>query len=392
MGVHRSIVVFVFLFLLAVNAGSTFAQDPGEDEKGDFTVTTSVSLGLSGLTTSTDYKLVDELGFEYDVISLLRNQKVKEMTGIEESQMDRIDDLWTEATRKMNSKFVESVVIEQDKSEIKRLFLESQEQMLELLEPDQIERLQQASHHVAIERYGIANYLASNRMQAEIELSDGQLKSLRDAESKFNTDYRNRVRSLIVKANETLLESLTDFQRKTIRESLGKSGLEDFKKAKLFTSANSIKGKPIRNQSRLIGLTRRSRIRSDLGIERSQYESIMDLSRLAKTISEADVASRLKEILHPEQLHELERVAALEQVGRLGTVDSLSYGMIGQKLDLKPGESEELFAMGEQIQHELLAASNEEKSKSIKETMPFLSDEMRDRVVSIVGDVEPSTR
>ena len=99
----KRVFVFVVLGILATNTDGVFAQESDELQESDFKITTSVGLSIKGFFMSTQYSLVDELGFEYDVMSLLRNPTVTEMTGVDELQYEELNDTWWLETKQMRA-------------------------------------------------------------------------------------------------------------------------------------------------------------------------------------------------------------------------------------------------------------------------------------------------
>lgn len=387
-------VLFIVLGWMSVQSSTAVGQEMPEPKEGDFSITSSVSLGLSGFSTSTQFKLVDELGFEYDVMSLIRDPLVREMTGIDEEQFRDIQADWKTATEPMLSKVLNTVLLDQSKEELKLLFEQAQSDILEQLEPDQARQLDLARHQLGIERFGLTEYLGSKRMSEQLGLSAEQIESLVDAKTDFQSKYQELIRDELVESNTALLQHLEADQRQLLKEQLGSKGSQAFLSTKMFTDSQPSKQRIEPPQTAIAGMTRSKANRNHCGIDAEQYEALKMVKRKMRTMSQDAIASELPTILDTDQLERLEKLAIEDQVSRLGTVNALCYGILSSPLEIAPDQADELFEAGQQIHREFSQNATTAAATAIQQSLSSLSEEQREQVVELIGTADPlkSTR
>jgi hypothetical protein len=81
-----------------------------------FKILASQSLGLTGFTTTIDFKLYDDSGFAYDAMSLLTNEEVKHSLNISREQSELIRESWLDSKKQMESIALSAITSEKKRN------------------------------------------------------------------------------------------------------------------------------------------------------------------------------------------------------------------------------------------------------------------------------------
>jgi exopolysaccharide biosynthesis protein len=89
---------------------------------------------------------------------------------------------------------------------------------------------------LGIERFGLAEFLATEQMKQRFELSDEQVTSIRQTSKTRTAQAANQKLDLTRKANEALINELSNVDRTRFDELVGNRILDEFLQTQLFQS------------------------------------------------------------------------------------------------------------------------------------------------------------
>ncbi len=345
---------------------SAFVGDPTAG--GDFQVSTAIALNFNGLQQSTTYKLVDELGLEYDVMSLLNKPGVGDEVGLDEEQMMELRITAQRATQEISKKVVGAIASEDGRSEIETMFRDLQDELYVQMDVEQIALLKSARDRMGVEEFGFEKYFATSLMQERLGLSTEQVDSLKQLDQ-AKQSLLEKANNRIKEANLELLQQLSETQLQSFEDLIGQSNRPTFLESKLLTSEKSQLEKRPRNYAEMIKFIGDRKLRDKLAITTEQFEALKLVRRHARTTEGTEIATALKEHLNPDQFKELTRLTIMKQVSKLGTIESLCFGLAGVETGITTEQAEKLHAAGQQICAELESDLNAAKVSLIRESL-----------------------
>ena len=116
-------------------------QEEVEQHK-DFNITTSISLGLTGPSYKTEFKLVDELGLPYDAISLAKDPAIAKTVALTDEQVRQIRDMEIAVTKELEARISEAIVSDEGRQEIEARFREVEAEARNVMTDEQLELLE----------------------------------------------------------------------------------------------------------------------------------------------------------------------------------------------------------------------------------------------------------
>jgi hypothetical protein len=358
------------------------------DTRGDhqpFQVTTSVSIGLTGANYQTEFRLVDELGMAYDVMSLVENESVQQAVELTPDQLNHIQQLNDTVTADLKNRIVNVIASEAGKEEVKSRFMLLQEELLSSLDHDQITRLEQAKNMLRIERFGLAELLATEPMKQRLELGDEQVDTIRQQAATSKTTAASQKQDLIRKSNRALISELPPADQIRLQELLAEPLFGDFLQTHLFQSENNWKNKRASSRRSIVWLLRTRNVRDRLELTNDQFEEIKQLSISLDDETSSEIESELKSILTREQLIHAYRMQIAADLKKCGSVKALCHGLAGDLLALAEDESDHLFEKGKQIAQQLALDLEGLKLETVHRTLQDLPESKREEILQMIG-------
>ena len=388
----KFIVASFAIVIIANQSSGLFAQE--SERNPDFKVAMSQKIGFGGITSTTTFMLIDEFGFRYDTMNILTNDSAKRSLDVSDEQFADMSASWAESKKQIDAIAISAIVSDEKRDKVEELFVASQAAIHSVLDQDQLQRLDMVKAGLAIEDYGIANYLKTKRVRSELGISEAQAESIGKARSKFKAGMSRELSELIRQANMNLVEKLSDKQRQTFKPLLSEEEFNQFLDTKLFTSnklanADSAATNDSKNRREFFGMCFVRKIREQAGIDEAKYDEIREIRSSAMKMEKSEFESKLKEILTPEQLNILQVAASARQTQKLGTVNSLSHGILASKMGVTEEQAESFFQYGKQLQDEMVLAARKAKKRMMAEAYGSLSNDQVAHLNEIIESSDP---
>jgi len=156
-------------------------------------------------------------------LGLLSNRKIREDIEMVDDQYEQLKDLHSQIQSRLGERIrsIDFSDTESAAAEISRIRKSAEEDMDKLLLPHQTKRLKQIRMQSQLQRRSLVEILSSNPFKADLEISDQQLKELRDSNKEIQADLQREIEELREKARKKLLSKLDKNQRNQIEEMLG---------------------------------------------------------------------------------------------------------------------------------------------------------------------------
>ncbi len=375
--------IFIFVGIFTTNLATTFAQT-GESiqQHNDFHIQRTASLGFQGIKTSIRYRLVDELGLEYDVISLLNKSEVAESVEIDADQFAELRSA-AYVTEQAISKEFAAIITEENHDKIEAAFRDLQTDLYSMLDDEQIEKIHQARDRLGIETHGLKKYLSTSRAREQMGLSETQVNSIALISESGKSKLLTTIKDLTRQANEAIVEQIESPHREQFESLLDSKSTAAFMATSLYKSKKSLKAKRPRNYATLVGLIRNNSVRDQIEMEPSQYDTLKLVKRHARTIEDSEIKAALDENLRPDQLKQLLQLAATSQLKEYGTVHSLCFGIIANDIGLTEEKANKLFEIGKEIEAELSADIRSAKEEFLRQSLGSLEGDQVEKIIEV---------
>ncbi len=384
---HLSIRTWTFLVVGWLSLNYTFAQTPiGESVETDkeFKVTTSVSIGFSGPSYSTQFQLVDELGLEYDVMSLVADPLIADSIQLTEEQSGQMQAMKQAITQELQTRLAGAITSDTERENIESRFREAENEIRSVMTDDQLDLLEQARIQQGVKRFGLAEFLATKAMRKKFELEAHDVESIKTTYAEANSNHEQQIKLWIEQANQALISELSAPHQSTLHQVLDEKAMQLFFESKLFLDSKTLQNRQPAYYQTLLRQLRLKRLRDDLQLNEAQSEKIQALHKRARTMSEAELKTVVTEILSDDQFEQLSRYVIRMETSKYGTVNELSYGLLSKLMGLTSEESDALFRAGEQVFAELTEDLQQAKLDSLRQSFSSLSAEKRNRVIELV--------
>ncbi len=375
--------IFTTSFSVAAAQNSTAPIGESVEQHNDFTIQTNIGLGLNGIHKSTHYKLIDELGLEFDIGSLLLKPGMTKRVGIDEEQYRRMRNAALDAEEEMNKIFV-NVVTEEGREKIESMFMSLQDDLYEMMDEEQIEKLHTARNEIGVEEYGL-EYFASSQVRDQTGLSEEQAKSIAKVSEDSKARLIESIKDLTKQANEAVLEQVDSTQLRRLEQILDSDSRTKLTSSDLFKPKKTLKDKASRNYATLVGLTRIASVRKQLKMDDSQTETIKLLKRHARKTDDAEIKTSVEETLKPDQIQILVELTFENQFEEFGTINAICFGIVAEQIGLSKEQANRLFEIGTEINEELADDIHQAKVDFLKDAFGSLDDEQVEQVIRIAG-------
>ena len=340
---------FVSCILLSLSC-ATFAQNRAEksDDHDKFQISTGIGISLTGFQSFTKYGLVDELGINYDTMSLLENETVRQQVGVSRDKYLELCAAQSETVTEMNSLVLHATYSEEHREKLEAKFLALESKLQSQLTSEQVSALEQARYQLGIEKHGL-KYLAANDIATNLELSDTAREAIRSAGEGIIDRVKQHKQDLLKQANKELLEDLSNADRRRLETCFDDETMNRFLAAELFPDSQMAKAHGQYNCRMTLSKLRNRASRDDLKLSQQQLEKIDELGKQQHQISDTELTEELEKLLTKKQADQIFSQFAATDFKKFGTVNALSYGAIGQWLELAKPESERIFEAGKRI-------------------------------------------
>ncbi len=387
--IRHNLTCFVIGISLSQTAGLQ-AQEPENDPH--FKILVSQKLGLGGFDTTADFKLYDENGFAYDAMSLLTRDSVKNSLQISDEQSELIYESWLDSKKQMEALAFNAIASSEKRDQVEAIFRESQTTVLSLLDDEQFENLEIAKARLAIEECGIAKYLKTERIRSKLDLTDTQLEAIDETNSVFKNNLAAEIEKLMRESNLALVEELSQSEKQLFMEAHDDEAFERFLDTKLFPAKklaelNKPTANEMKNRAAIFNACLISKVREEAKIDSGQYKKVRSFRKTAMDLDAADFKLAIGDILTPKQLDVLSVAVIRKEPAKLGTVNSICHGVLGSVIGIDEQRAESLFAIGKQMQKDLLKDANEIKEQTLADVFQNLSEE---QVIHLAKSIEAS--
>ena len=338
-------------------------------------VKVSVGFGLSsaGVHTFRNYELKDQNGFRSDFQFLISNPAVKEAVNLSHDQKNRIQSYILETNKKLDTLAAQALVHDVAKSKIEEIFLNSQDELLGMLRPDQLSQLRNAKAQLRISHLGFDEYVSALADHRGVQVSSGTLKALRNS-NPFDLDDEF-IQSLFEKANTDLLNELAEPQQKKLESIFSDDKMDRFLKQPLFGDQ-----KPTRHSPNFLSkILRSKRLRKKLQLTEAQEKQLNAASRANSE------AGPLKSILDKKQLAILKGPVVVREAIRCGTTTTLVRGELGRQLEVTPEQGRKLENLAVDLNAEVREKIRGKLAQRLKTLTRELPGEIRQAVRERIG-------
>lgn len=320
-----------------------------ETVKPGMQISTGIGLSGRGFETHVGASLVDELGFQHDVISLARHEQVAEVLKLTEEQQDEMFRLHRELIEEIKSELPGIIAGSVEKEKIEERFHEVEAQILETLEDQQVSRLQQARFQLSIQHHGIEKVVGTEGFRKLSGLGDQQIEQLKTNVKKIVSEKRAALENLVRQANRGLVNRLGENKSEKFKELLGAKYESSLIDMKLFANdrRRPMSGGLNRSMARKLLLS--SKFTKQHELNDDQLDRIRQLKSVAEN---EEFFSTVKDILNESQLAGF-LVTVVMQQAKHGTANAIVRGMVSNHLDLSKDEATEIFEYAEQLDAEL---------------------------------------
>lgn len=242
-----------------------------------------------------------------------------------------------------------------------------------LLQPPDIDRLDQLVHYVEIAYRGLNVALADGKLGEKIGVTENQRTSIRTKGSKILADAAASESEIRRRTHETILQLLSPNQLADARQLLGEffdgqdgSAQRQFDQnkdlrdevqlrnaeGKSISEADLAKEKDTRlalslNDTTIISLLSRESVRRDLGMDEQQRLAYAKMDAQLPTVQGNRLAIKLDmvlEILLPKQQLRLKQLAYFNEIFSRGYARAITQGQLGAALNVTDEQKPELFA------------------------------------------------
>ena len=358
-------------FALLFDANQASAQTV--EEFDDVKYSKGVSLGLNGFTEFTKLSLVDELGFEYDIISLLGDAKVRNELAIDNQTFQQM--------RTAHEKFVEQISILPDlvtkdtQDEIKSQFYATQHTLGEMLSDDQYNRLQQIKTQKGIQQFGLKKFLSTKHMQQTLGIDSSTLDGIESGNQKFRIDQNK----LNIEANRVFVAHLTDKQQTEL-----KSHFTDFEKEflvqPLFKKGHANPVAPGDTSKFLYRMLGRNSYQRQLNLSDTQIKQLEQAGKAKQPSTDA-----ISKTLDPDQSKQFYQMIKKSELSRWGTVGTVAFGYASELLEFSDQQSKEMNELGKRLQSEMHQKIADARQAHLRKQLNALSDSDREKIDSLIG-------
>ena len=358
----------VALFVATANQGDCQTVEEFKDVK----YSTGAKLGLNGFEQFSKLSLVDELGFEYDVISLLGDNQVRSVIGIDNQSFQQMRDLHNQFVNEIS--ILSDLTNEKTQTEVKARFYGLQGQLADMLSDDQFDRLQQVKTQKGIERYGLKKFLATTHMRQSLGLDQSTIDAIGSNDSMFEVDLK----SLYVHANRELVKALSEKQQTEFKSCFTDFD-EEFLTQPLYKNGRSKPVTESETKKFLLRMLGRTSIQRKLELSETQIE------KLNTARKDNDSSLTITDVLNDKQSRDFYQLVKKSELSRWGTVGALSLGYVRQLLGITDSQSKELAQLGKRLQSDMKEKIANARLEHWRSQMRDLSNSDREKIESLIG-------
>ena len=210
------------------------ASDDGEGGSSIMTFEMSGSDGPMVLADSLNNAFDFSMGTAPSNLSILNNSSVQDDLQLVDEQIEQINEI----NREFGQKIKEQMGLMKDENGnfnfqpgvdfaglVRDLKQQQQDQITNILLPNQQKRLEQVARQMRVEKLGTSKALAG-KLAEELGISDEQKKKIRDTSKELKQELDEKIAKLRAKAKEQLLDELTPQQKEKLEELMGEEFIQ----------------------------------------------------------------------------------------------------------------------------------------------------------------------
>lgn len=398
---------------------------PGQDAdsrpargKTDLQLTSGIRLTLSGTQVVSEFRLVDDLGFAYDVMSLLKEEQGRDEIQLRKQQYEEMKAVRDRMNAELLPQVARGVASPESGRKLAEKFRAVELELLEILEPHQVVQLNNLKNRLRLSEFGVTRLMNSRFPENEMDLSAREAEQLRSLARQIERARLEAMRKIHADANLQLIQSLPASCRQAFEVEISSEWRTKFLTEALFV------GKPRRSFRKLpeangvVELLRQPAIREKLDLNVSQYEKVksfwanhdrtlrlqtaellegegrkLSISQRGKLLVDLqsknlqDLESSLRGVLLKHQVNQLEELDMSIQVRKHGTAQSLCGGILAEKIGLEEPSARECFQLARSIQQEISRKTRELAESSDQQVLGGIPDlEMARKFEAALGE------
>lgn len=374
---YRENGVFLLLISQFLFPVSIFGQlkDNSNERNTELVFTSGVNVSLQGTEVISEFKLVDDLGFEYDVMSVLKNKEIRDELKVTDEQFSAMKSIQKKMTEELVPQIAAGI-----SSKDRGKKLEAQVKATELiiknkLDSQQLTRLEQIKNRIQFDRFGAAALATSGYLEKELNLSAKLAESISEKVQTLKRKHSQKVNQLYRQAHHQVLAELPVMYKDKLDSVATADFLEGLVARPLFIA------KPKRRFRRVSTAVSFSQLLSDKSIRDavemvdSQFQDLMELKKkfdqrlevqsnqllsgpgrelsisdrgkqLVKLKSENQRAfdRQLRDSLIDHQVDRLVEIAILVEVKQAGTIQCICNGTIAERMELNQEYANKLYS------------------------------------------------
>lgn len=353
---------------------STHIAAVEDKEESRFVVQNSITLGLHGWGTHTEFGFVDENGFKLNAMNTILADTEKEL-GLSDQQLKAIHRIAGETQAALNEMLTKSVA-EGNQDLLEARFVAGENEIKSQLNETQLAKLAFIKNRIGIEQVGLAKYFSSS--QFENPLDEDQASALEGFSKEHGRLYQQATADSLKEANAKLLELLKPEQRKRLKENFNSDFQQSFLESAMYTESYTPKTTFRKRKTDLYRILKVKNVRTRIGLSNDEYADIKQL--------EKDERDQVESKLTGSQNEKLNQTVIESELKRSGTVNSVSVGRLSQVLNIDEVQSKELHESGKEIFTELNRNLANKKKEVFAKATESLPESLKKALYDAVGD------
>ncbi|MEC9093255.1 MAG: hypothetical protein VX438_11150, partial [Planctomycetota bacterium] len=356
---------------------SIFGQSKASstERNTDLTFTSSVNVSLQGTKIINEFKLVDDLGFEYDIMSVLKNKEIRDELNVTDKQFAGMKSIQQKMTEELVPK-IAAGISSKDRGKELEAHVKATELILKSnLDSQQLTRFEQIKNQIRFDRFGATALATSSYLENELNLPVKLAKSISEKVQSLKSKHLQKVNQLYRQAHQKILEELPSADQNQLDSVVTVDFRKELMARPLFITKPKRRFRNISTAVSFSQLLSDKSIRDAVEIVDSQFQEIMELKKrydqklkaqsnqllsgsgrnlsisdrgkqLVKLKSENKRAfeHQLRNSLLDHQIDRLVEIAILVEVKQAGTIQCICNGTLAERIGLKTEDAKKMHS------------------------------------------------
>ena len=322
---------------------SILAQDEfTHEETKDFKARKLIGVGVTGVFSKTEFVMSDEHEINYDVMSLLKDKSSRKRMGISEDRYLELITARRELDKTIHTTY-STAFSEEDNDKIEALFFEAETKTRGMLGAEQLSMLKFERARKGVKLVGL-DYLGSPSVSASFGLPEEAAKLIVERHKNYQKQLKATKLELLKAANRKLIASLSQSQLEKMEELIEEETRKKLVASALFVGEKVVRKKSTPQAKKSLFTVRLSSVERKLELSQEQIDRISLLEKDSPGLQDS-----INSILTDEQLAKLNQRTILLDLRKLGSVNSITSGLIGNRLALSTDEKDRMFELGKDL-------------------------------------------